>query len=126
MDRNELYVKASNFAYKYLPWTCIIYAWRNRYGSLWALTKLYIQTKPRTEPDWLEQQLGLEPDKSKQATFLHNVVKMKNEENVRYRCVYGTCVVFWHPRRGNQGGGGAPGCPCQEMDDPRDLKRGPL
>src|SRR5690606_28850229 len=35
----------------------------------------------------------------------------------------GCCSVRWHPDRGNGGGAGPADCPCQELDDPRDVTK---
>ena len=63
---------------------------------------------------------------TKTEDFFDRLIQRDHESVVMYRCIFGTCSVMWHPKRGNIGGYGRPGCECAEMDDPRDLKVGPL
>lgn len=108
-----------NFIFLYLPWTAIFHG-RKHYGYEWSwLIKNYIEAKGGWDEEW-----GYEETKT--GNFYYRLAHRSSEESVQYDCVYGTCTVIWHPKQGNKGGMGRPGCPCDDMDDPRDLERGPL
>lgn len=108
-----------DFIFKHAPWTSIFHA-RKHYGYEWkwlfkawrnstgGQDKVFGGTKTRTED------------------FYSQCAHRSYEECVLYACVFGTCTVLWHPTRGNVGGAGRPGCPCDDMDEPRDLERGPI
>lgn len=109
-----------NFIYKNFPWTSIIYV-RRRYGFEW---RWLIKT-------WRESTGGQERHfvggyTNKTEDFFSRCIDRDSEECVTYSCIYGTCAVIWHPKRGNTGGWGRPGCLCDNMEDPRDLERGPI
>ncbi|QWY84031.1 hypothetical protein SEA_A3WALLY_224 [Microbacterium phage A3Wally] len=108
-----------NFLFQYMPWTCIIRE-RIRTGYEWSwLIKTYVKAKGGWDEEW-----GYE--ETKIGSFYYQLAVRADEESTYYACVYGCCTVIWHPKHGNKGGAGRPGCPCQNMDDPRDLERGPL
>lgn len=46
-------------------------------------------------------------------------------EATNWYCVNGCCTVTWG-KRGNMGGFGPAGCSCGNLDDPRDIERGPI
>lgn len=50
--------------------------------------------------------------------FFTHIATWRHEASDEYRCVEGCCVVVWFNGR-NTGGWGRPGCPCDEMEDPR-------
>jgi len=108
-----------NFLFQYMPWTSIYWG-RKYYGYSWLwLIKAWITAKPGKD-----RLFGGVQDKT--GNFFEKLAHRSHEEATLYACVYGTCTVIWHPTRGNMGGGGRPGCPCDDMEDPRDLNRGPL
>lgn len=108
-----------NLVFRTMPWTSIFYA-RRHYGFEWSwLIKTWFAAKGGKDRVFGGVQ-------SKTENFFQQLAHRSSEEEVPYACVYGTCTVLWHPKRGNTGGIGRPGCPCDDMDDPRDLERGPL
>lgn len=109
-----------NLLYRYAPWTCIFYG-RRHYGFEWSwLVKTWINAEGGKE------RLAFPGIQTKAENFFQQLAHRASEEEVPYACVYGTCTVLWHPTRGNTGGWGRVNCPCDNMDDPRDLERGPL
>lgn len=108
-----------DFIYKHFPWTAIFHA-RKYYGYEWSwLVRTWLTSKGGEDSI-------LGGEKTRGVDFYSKCAHRSHEEAVHYACVYGTCTVIWHPKRGNMGGMGRPGCPCDDMDDPRDLERGPL
>lgn len=111
-----------DFVYKHFPWTVIFYA-RKQFGFEWSwLIKQWIESKPGGD-EWLWGKT-----KKKTDDYFARLIDRDSEENrVRYVCVNGCCVIIWHTKKNyNMGGGGPAGCSCEDMDDPRDLERGPL
>lgn len=117
---NKYYVPINNVIYKAFPWSVVIYAHRRYpFGWLWL-----INAYRKAEDTGVDTILGFPKDKA--VEFFSACAGRAHDESEQYRCVYGTCTVIWHPKMGNRGGMGRPGCPCDDMDDPRDLKRGPI
>lgn len=114
--------RLSKFAFRWLPMPgCLLHA-RREYGYSWReLVSAWRRAKAR--PD--ESVLGLFP-RSKAVEFYSALARRSHDEAVTYRCIEGCCSVWWHPFRGNLGGAGPAGCPCDERDDPRDLSLGPI
>lgn len=108
-----------DFIFKHFPWTSIFYA-RKHYGFEW----LWLIRAWRDAEAGTDSVLGGEKDKAED--FFYRCAHRSNEEVIEYQCVNGCCVVLWHPKRGNTGGYGPAGCSCDDLDDPRDLERGPL
>lgn len=104
------------------PWLSIFYA-RKHYAYPWhELTSMWLVAK--TMEGSRDTILG---DKLTQVgAFFMLLAERQYEESQNYACVYGRCIVIWHPRKGNLGGVGRPGCPCDDMKEPRDLVRGPI
>lgn len=70
--------------------------------------------------DWLHPEGRTQGD-----NFFSAAARRMYDEATNWYCVEGCCVVIWSQGK-NVGGYGTPGCPCDEMDEPRDLSRGPI
>lgn len=111
-----------NFIYQHFPISCVIYAkrhypysWRTLLGD-WKAASGEVGTRCSIVGDEITQA----------DAFFARLAERRFDESVQYACIYGCCTVIWHPTQGNTGGMGRPGCPCENMDDPRDLQRGPI
>lgn len=109
-----------DFLYKHLPGPYMMYHTRKTYGFEWR----WILRAWRESKAGGESILGGTLDKVDD--FMDKVIQRDHESNVNYRCIFGTCTVIWHPKRGYIGGFGAAGCQCDDMEDPRDLQKGPI
>lgn len=110
------------FVSKHFPWTVIFYA-RKQFGFEWSwLIREWIKSKPG------KQSVIRGNNLSKVDDFFDRLIERDIEENrVQYACVNGCCVVIWHTKKNySTGGFGPTGCSCEDLDDPRDLERGPL
>lgn len=110
-----------DFIYKHAPWTMIFYM-RKQYGfGLPWLTGQWIKSKPGEYRVFGGQ-------KTKVNDFVDRVIDRDVRENrVQYACVNGCCTIIWHIKKNiDVGGAGPAGCSCENLDDPRDLVRGPL
>jgi hypothetical protein len=94
-------------------WAYILYA-RRTYGysfadliGYWNAAKVLCPSDPGTE-------------------FFAPLAHRSYEESTNWYCVNGCCVVIWDAKRGNQGGYGPAGCSCDNLNDPRDIARGPI
>lgn len=103
-------------------WTSIAYLHRNYRFPVRDLLVMYRQSVAEWVPG-SENFLGFaENDVS---GLYERCAHRRYEEAERYVCIEGCCTVLWHNGR-NIGGAGPAGCPCDLLDDPRDLTRGPL
>lgn len=117
-----LKLKAAEFLYNHVPWSSVVWA-RREFGFEWRwLIKA-----------WIDSEAGgysilRQRPKNKQEVFMDKLIERDYELNrTEYMCVNGCCVVVWHEKKQrNTGGYGPAGCSCQELDDPRDLRKGPI
>lgn len=108
-----------DFIFKHFPWTAIFHA-RKQYGFEWS----WLIDAWRSSEAGGKMFLGFERNRA--MDFYSKCAERMYDECTNYACVYGQCTVIWHDKRGNIGGMGVPMCPCEDLDDPRDLERGPL
>lgn len=101
--------------YEKWQWLVIVYA-RREFRYPWGyLIRTWMQVRATGRKGVFGQEL------TRMDEFFAVIIDREHAEARIYTCVYGACSVIWHPLRGNLGGGGRPGCPCEALDDPRDL-----
>jgi hypothetical protein len=104
------------------PVVCIVYVWRNEGWTLRETVDMWRESGRTFKPGGIDF-LGQPRDRVGEFFVLNARRALEASEN--YACIYGCCTVIWRNGK-NQGGMGPAGCPCDDMDDPRDLARGPL
>ena len=109
-----------NALFKVAPWTVIFYAKREYGYSLRSLAKIWKVSRAEDSSIF-----GKFP-RTRTLDFFSRVADRAHKDSDIYQCIYGTCTIIWHPKRGNTGGMGPAGCPCDDMSEPRDLITGVL
>lgn len=112
-------LKLHNLAYKLIPGPYLVVYAKSAYGYSW---RDLIRTWRESSDQSRESFLGMPIDRG--VDFFSRLADRQGEECTTYTCVYGCCWIEWHPKKGNLGGGGPAGCPCDGMDDPRDMSTG--
>lgn len=106
-------------------WSCIWYIWRGDRWPLREVIEMWVAAKrsPKRDRTLAMDLFGGEDTTT--ARFFSAAAARRYDEATDWWCVNGCCVVIWG-KRGNMGGYGPAGCPCDELPDPRDLARGPI
>jgi hypothetical protein len=104
------------------PFISVIYLHRTYGYSYRELVQMTVQAKREFDPNKRDE--FFEASNANEQLFMISARKQMDESD-QYACVNGCCTIIWS--RGKYAGGmGRTGCPCDEMDDPRDLLRGKL
>lgn len=108
--------RVADFLYKRVPFSAVLDA-KCEYGfPLRDLKVMWDSSESSDKPGFL----GMETTKA--VDFYGKCAERCYDECENYICVYECCTVWWHPKRGNQGGFGPAGCPCDNLKDPRGEK----
>lgn len=108
--------QVADFLYERIPLAPVLDA-RIEYGfPLKDLKVMWDSSEPSDELNFLGMQA------TKTTVFYSKCAARKYDECETYLCVNGCCSVWWHPKRGNQGGFGPAGCSCDNLKDPRGEK----
>lgn len=103
----------------------IVYVWRKKGWPLREVVAMWIRAGRSPDLgkiDWLHNEGRTQADE-----FWATSARREYDEATNWYCVYGCCVVIWGSgKRGNMGGHGPAGCPCDDLDEPRNLARGPI
>lgn len=117
---HHTYMWWANFVYRAFPWT-VVFTARKHYGYDWGwILQAYRSAEASEESTVLGSPVTRAVD------FFSKCARRADDESVLYRCVFNACTVQFHPKRGVTGGWGRAGCPCDDLDEPRDLERGPI